>query len=216
MLLLRATSHFPFSHPSNCCYNEGNKRSRWRHCFLVKHAAFGAILQFCCFSCSFLHVKVWFEIILQFLIAKTFFFFIFLQRFAKVSPNVTWKPKQYNSKTQTSLFITIGRNWVHAGKRSVFLLSSPPTLTHRNTFLETGLPKAFSSPLYLLQQNNAAGASSNTYGDTLLLLPALLDSIQLLYWKSDWTDHPPPSGWSFQTGREAEWVEDETGQCSAK
>lgn len=127
------------------------------------------------------------------------------------TPKLNLKPKQHNSKILHCLAglhffeVTICRYRVHTVKRYVFLLSSPPTQIHRNTFLEL----AFKSPSSLPSSaNNAAGTSSNTWGDALLLLLALLDFIQLLYWRViEPTTHLQVVG-AFKMGREVEWVED--------
>lgn len=133
------------------------------------------------------------------------------------TPKLTLKPKQHNSKILHCLAklhflnVTICRYRVHTVKRYVFLLSSPPTQIHRNTFLELAF-KSPSSHLYLLQQT------------MLPVHPATREgTLSCCSWPSwtlsscgtgEWLNRPPTSKWLELSNRKERGVSG--GQAAAK
>lgn len=136
------------------------------------------------------------------------------------TPKLNLKPKQHNSKILHSLAgphffeVTICRYRVHTVKRYVFLLSSPPTQIHRNTFLELAF-KSPSSHLYLLQQT------------MLPVHPATREgTLSCCSWPSwtlssscteEWLNRPTTSKWLELSKWGGKWSEWRTRcQCTAK
>lgn len=137
-----------------------------------------------------------------FYIWKNYILIFFFDISSMGTAKLNLKPKQHNSKILHCLAglhffeVTICRYQVHTeALRLPFVLSS-----HSDTqkYLPgTGFQKPFISTFFSKQccryiQQHVRGRSLAAPGPLGLYPAAVLES--------DWTDHPPPSGWSFQNG----------------
>lgn len=115
----------------------------------------------------------------------------FLQCFTNGDPK---NPNNWNlyvvSPELTFSDATICRYWVHTVKRYVFLLSSPPTQIHRNTFLELSFQKPFisslPSPAKQCIQQHVRGRSLAAPSPLGLYPASVLE---------EWLNRPPTSKW---------------------